>query len=282
MKRYKTGLVVFDTIDIICISFSTGSGIALLIRKYRKYRNKRNQDPIVLELKKKVPLIMFCESGKPLKLPLVRGGDDLKKFSLYIKNKKLAVLIRAIFDAKRKQRRLRLLQLCFVTLNRLLTTKVGLCFAVGGSLDCTQFILIALPSTVAGLVMGLSIANPLASFLFSLMMLHARGIEDIADPYEKCKTICKVAEEFHNKQLIIQMEKLNPLVENTSTALDKVHLLCVEDKLSLLQRYKLTALIKNNKAQNRVQHFSEFIKKFPECDANPKTVYEHIVEKIEE
>jgi len=61
---------------------------------------------------------------------------------------------------------------------------------------------------------------------------------------------------------------------------DKVHLLCVEEKLSLLQRYKLRQLIKSEKARKRVQDFSEFIKKFPECDADPEAVYEQIVEKI--
>jgi hypothetical protein len=44
----------------------------------------------------------------------------------------------------------------------------------------------------------------------------------------------------------------------------------------------LRELIKSEKARKRVQHFSEFIKKFPECDADPKAVYEQIVEKIAE
>jgi hypothetical protein len=59
-------------------------------------------------------------------------------------------------------------------------------------------------------------------------------------------------------------------------------LLCVEEKLSLLERYKLREVIKSAKARKRVQHFSEFIKKFPECDADPEAVYEEIVEKIAE
>jgi hypothetical protein len=76
------------------------------------------------------------------------------------------------------------------------------------------------------------------------------------------------------------MENFNSLVEDASTALqlplDKVPLLCVEEKLSLLQRYKLKEVIKSAKAQKRVQHFSEFIKKFPECDADPEAVKEKI------
>ena len=286
MKRLYTGVIVFDTIDIICISFSAGSGLAYLIKKYRKYKVKRGEDPIVTELKEKSPVIMFSKDRKPLKLPLVRGGEKLKGLSLLIRNKKLAILVRAIVNAKRKQKQLRLLRVFFVTFNALLTSSVGLRFAIGGSLDYTQFILIAFPSTVGGFLMGLAIANPLASVLLPLAILYGRGIEDIPDPYEKCRAICKVAEKFHNKQLAIEMKELNSLVEDTSTALqlplDKVPLVCIEEKLSLLQRYKLRKLIESEKVQKRVQHFNEFIKKFPECDADPEAVYEQVVEKITE
>lgn len=80
------------------------------------------------------------------------------------------------------------------------------------------------------------------------------------------------------------MKKLNLLVEDASTALqltlEKVDLLCVEEKLSLLQCYKLNKLTKSTKTRKRVQYFSEFRKKFPECEANSEAVYEHITEKI--
>jgi len=283
MRRLHTGVIIFDRMDIICISFSVGSGLSYLIKKYKGKRSE-DEDPIVAELKAKSPIIMFSKDRKPLKLPLVRGGEKLKGFSLLIKNKKLAILVRAIVTAKRKQ--LRLLSLFFATFNALLTSSLGLSFAIGGSLDYTQFILIAFPSTVGGFLMGLAIPNPLTSVLLPLAILYGRGIEDIPDPYEKCKAVCKVAEEFHNKQLAMEMKHLNSLVEDTSTALqlplDKVHLICVEEKLSLMQRYKLKELIRSKKARKRVQHFNEFIKKFPECDANPKAVYEQIAEKIAE
>jgi hypothetical protein len=275
-------LIVLDAVDIICLSFSAGSGIAFLIRKYRKYKGRRGEDPIVMELREKSPLTMFSENGKPLKLPLVRGGESLKGFSLVIKNKKIAMLVRAIINAKIKQKQLRLLQLCFFTFNTLLTNSVGLRFAIGGSLTYTQFILIAFPSTLGGLMVGLAIAKPLVSVLLPLTILYGRGIEDVPDPSEKCRAICKVAQEFHNKQMTIQMKELNLLSKDTSTGLNKVPLLCVEEKLSLLQRYKLTELIRSEKAGKRVRHFSEFIKKFPECDADPRAVYQQIVEKIEE
>lgn len=283
MKRLPTGLIVLDTLDIICISFSAGSGIAYGIRKYRKYKKykrPRGEDPIVTELKKKSPVTMSSEAGKPLKFPLVRGGDRLKGLSLLIRNKKLAILVRAIVNAKRKEKQLRLLRVFFMVFNGLLTSSFGLRFAVGGSLDYTQFILIAFPSTVGGFLMGLTTVNPLASVFLPLAILYGHGIEDTPDPYEKCQAICKVAEEFQNKQLAIEM------VEDTSTALqlplDKKHLLCVEEKLSLLQRYKLRELTESAKARKRVQHFNEFIKKFADCDVDPEAIYEQIVEKVAE
>lgn len=281
MKRLHTGVILFDTIDIICISFSVGSCLAYLIRKHKE---SRDVDPIVTELKEKSPVIAVSIDGKPLKLPLVRGGETLKGVSLAIKSKRLAALIRAIVNLKRMQKLFKLLQIYFAILNASLTSSVGLRFAVGGSLDYTQFILITFPATAGGFLMGQVIANPLASVFLPLAILFGRGIEDIPDPSEKCKLLCKVAEEFHKKQLAIEMKKLNSLVEDTSTALqlplDKVPLVCVEEKLSLLQRFKLRKLIESERVQKRVQHFNEFIKQFPECDADPEAVYEQVVEKI--
>lgn len=107
MKRLYT---VLDTIDIICISFSVGSGLGYRVKIYRKYKQNRGEDPIVTELKKKSPITMFSEEGKPLKLPLVRGGERLRGFSLMLKNKKLARILQAIITAKRKQKQLILLR----------------------------------------------------------------------------------------------------------------------------------------------------------------------------
>lgn len=284
MKRLHTGVLLFDGIDIICISFSFGSGLAYLIRIYKK---KTNVDPIVTELKKKSSRIVFSTNGTPLKaerVALVRGGERVRALSLAIRSKRLAALVRAILEVKRKQKLLKLFQINLVILNALLTSSVGLRFAVGVSLNYTQFILIAFPSTVGGFLMGQVIANPLASVFLPLAVLYGRGIEDIPDPYEKCKHMCKFAEEFHNKQLAIEMQNLNSLVEDMSTPLqlpfDEVPLICVEEKLSIVERYKLKSLIKSAKNKKRIQHFSEFIKKFPECDADPGAGYEEFVEKI--
>lgn len=287
MKRLHTGLIVLDTIDIICVSFSAGSGIAYLVKIYRKYKQNRVEDPIINELKKKSPITIFSKEGKPVKLPLVRGGDriKIKGVSLSIKKKKLSRIVKAIVTAKIKQKQLRLLRQFFVIFNVLLTSGFGLRFAVDGSLDYLQFILIALPSTVGGFLMGLASAYPIFSVLVPLAILYGRGIEDIPDPFEKCTLLCQTVEEYHNRQLAMEMKNFNSLVEEAATALqlplDKVPLLCVEEKLSLLQRYKLKEVIKSAKAQKRIQHFSEFIKKFPECDADSKSVYEEILNSKE-
>lgn len=275
-------MIVFDAIDIICIAFSIGSGLTCLMRYHTE---RRSVDPIITELKEKYLVIAVFIDNKPLKLPLVRGGDiEIEAISLVIKSKRLAALIKAIVTAKRRQKQLKLLQIMFAILNASLTSKVGLRFAVGGSLDYTQVILIAFPATVGGFLMGQVIANPLASLLLALAILYKRGIEDIPDPSEKCKILCKAAEEFHNRQLAIEIKELKSLVEETSTALQlpKVPLIYVEEKLSLVQRFKLRKVIESKRVQNRVKNFNEFIKKFPECDADPEAVYEQIVEKITE
>lgn len=286
MKKLHTGLILFDTIDIICISFSVGSGLAYLIRKHKQ---TRGVDPIVTELKEKSPVIAVSIDGKPLSLrvPLVRGGGETPNaVALAIKNKRLAALIRAIITAKKSQKLFKLLQVYFAFINASLTSSLGLRFAVGGSVEWTQFILISAPASLGGFLVGQVIANPLASVFLPLAILYSRGIENVPSPYEKCKVLCKVAEEIHNKQLGIEMVKLNSLVENTSTALqlplEKVPLVCVEEKLSLLQRFKLRQLIESDRVQKRVQHFNDFINRLPECDVDPETVYEEVVGKITE
>ena len=291
MKRLPTGIIVFDAIDIICISFSAGSITAYVFKKYREYRNDkqikiRGEDPIVTELKRESPIIMISENGTPLRLPLVRCGEQIRGYSLMIKNKKLAQILMAIVNARKNQQKLRLLQEVFFHLNGLLTAATGLRFALGGSLSYVQILLIAFPSTIGGYLMGLTYAYPLASAVLPIAILFGRGIEEIPDPYEKCRIICRAAEKYHNKQLGIEMKQLDSLIEEASAALklplDKKPLLCVEEKLSLLQRFKLKQLIDSKKARRRVVHFNEFIKKFPECDVAPESVYQEVFGEMAE
>lgn len=277
MQRLHTGLILLDRVDIFFLSLSLSSGIGLLIRKYY---SRRAEDPIVNELKKRSSVIVVATNGEPLKLPLVRGGETLEAVSIVLRSKRLARLIRTIRNVIKKQRQLKLLHICFYILNETFTSSVGLRIALGGSLDYTQVILIAVPSTVGGFLLGLTIANPLTTVLLPLAILYARGIENVPDPDQKCRLLCKVAAEFHKKNSRIEMTNFDSLVEDASTALQKANFICVEEKISLLERYKLKELVKTARGQKRVQHFSEFIKKFPECDADPVAVYEQVVEKV--
>ena len=286
MRRLHNGMILLDGIDIVCISFSTGSMIAYGFKRYQHYRKMRltGEDPLVTELKRKSPTVMFSEKSKPLKLPLVRGGDEIRGYSLILRNRKLAQILMAIVTARKSQKRLRLLQYCLFILNGLLTNSTGLCVAAGGSLTYVRILLIAFPSTIGGFLMGIMHANPIAGVLLPIAILFGREIEDIPNPYEKCRLLCKAAEAYHNKQLNLEMGNLNSLVEDAADALqfpiDKVPLLCTEQPLSLVERYKLKEIIRSAKARKRVQHFSEFIKKFPECNADPEAVYQEILGNV--
>ena len=63
MKRLHTGVIILDGIDILCISFSTGSIIAYVYRKYRNYRKIKitGEDPIIDELKKNLQYRCFMK-----------------------------------------------------------------------------------------------------------------------------------------------------------------------------------------------------------------------------
>jgi hypothetical protein len=284
MKKLQNGLILLDRLDLMLLGFSVGGFAAYFYVKYKK-RKKNKDQRLITELKAKSPLIMLSDNGKSLKLPVIRGGEIIKNVSILIKSKRFAAILRAIIMAQKTQYKLRLLQYFFFVFNQLLTASVGVRFAIGGSLEYSHIILLVFPSVVSGFLIGMRTVSPLMTALLPLAILYGRGIEDIPDPSEKCKVMCKVAEEFHNKQLKIEMKNFDSFIEEGSAAiqsqLDKVNVICVEEKLSLVQRYKLKQVLKSEKARKRVQHFSEFIKKFPECDVIPaEVISEQIVRKI--
>ncbi len=178
----------------------------------------------------------------------------------------------AIVYAKKKQRQLKFLSQFFFILNSILTSSLGLRIAVGGSLDYTQFLLFMFPSTIGGFLMGTLMEYLILGVLTPLAIFYSREIEDIKDPYETCRAFCKAAEEYHNRQVMMEMKNLNSIVEDVATELqlpvDKVPLLSeiefpfrsVEQKFSLLERFKLKELLRSQKTHQRVQHFSKFIK----------------------
>lgn len=279
MKRLPTGIIILDGLDVLCISFSAGCIIAYGYKKYKIYRRMQitSQDPIVDELQKKSPIKRVYEKNKPFKLPHIRGGyNSIRAYSLMIKSKKIAKILKTIINARRTQKNLRFLQNLLIIMNTLLTSTTGLRIAAGGSLNYVQIILIAFPSTIGGFLLGTISEHPLISALLPLAIFLGRDIEDIQDPYEKCRILCKAAEEYQNKQLMLEMTNLRSVVNDTSDALklplDQVPLMCTENKLSLRERFQLKEIIRSEKAKKRVQHFSEFIKKFSECDPEPESV----------
>jgi len=209
MKRLHTGTILYDQIDILCLSFSFGSTLAYLFRKWKQKKNidplvnelkqEKNIDPLLNDLKEKSPMLPISVDDKPLKLPIVRGGETigdklsdklgdnikgLRGVSLAIKNKKLAVLVGAIIDAHTKRKQFKLLQAFFAILNGLLTTSLGLRVAVGGSMDYIQFILLVFPSTIAGFVLEHIFSRPLFTIFLPLATFYGRDIENISDPSE--------------------------------------------------------------------------------------------------
>ena len=185
MKRLYTGLIILDRIDIICISFSAGSIMAYGVKRYRNYRKSKikGEDPIVNELKRKSPIRMFSKKGKPLKLPLMKGYDRIRGYSLVLENKKLAQILEAIIYAKKKQKMLIVLQDVLFILNTLLTSTTGFRIATGGSLDYTQILLIAFPSTIACFLMATMYTHPLVISILPMAILFGRGIEGITHPF---------------------------------------------------------------------------------------------------
>lgn len=289
MKRLHTGIIVLDALDIICLSFIAGGGLVSLAAKYKdQKREKIGEDPIIRELKAKSPVIAVSIDGKPLEVPMVRGGSEddyrLKVFSILIKNKKLAALLKAVGHIRHKQKQARLLQIACCIFNNLLSDGPGIRIAMGGALGYTQVIILIIPSMFAGFLVQQVIPF---GVMLPIGIMYYRGIDEISNPLLRCKIFCEHAEEWHNQELFsIKMQKINSLVQSASDELrlplDKVSLVCVEEKLSLLQRYKLRQVINDVQTRKRVQHFNEFIKKFGECDPDPLDVYNEIVEKLKE
>jgi hypothetical protein len=330
MKRLPTGIIIFDTFDIICVSVSFGSTISFLVRRYM---NRKKVDPIISELKKEEEssIIDICSKEEPLRLNpiLIRGGEfvqfdalineKLKLLSLAVKSKRLFRIFEIVLTAKKHQKLLKLLQLFLFTFNKFLAINLDICITSGGAMDWTQVIIIFVPSTLGGIILDRLIKNPFFTIFTPLLLMYGRGVEEVFDPRQKCRIICKNAAEFHNKELLIEMKQIKPFNENGPSIiltddrlnylknkivlenrlklktvaekafetfempLSKGPLICIEEKFSLVQSFKLkevTGVIRNSKIKKRIQHFNEFIKQFPDCGPDEEIIYEKIIERI--
>jgi hypothetical protein len=259
--------------------------MSFLLRKYNERKIiEKKIDPIITELTKESRGMAISVDGKPLKVPLVRGGQIIEKTSLrflVIKNKTFFAIVKAVMNARRHQRLLKLLQIHLFIINTFLNSSLGVRFAVGGSFDFTQFVLIFFPASFSGFIIAQVIANPIGAGLLPLAILYGR-VEDVLDPSENCLVWCKLAEQFHNEKFVLEMAemtKLEAIVKNPSIELPKPFV-CVENPLSIVQRFSLRSSLESDKARNQVKYFRDFIKKVPECDVDPDTVYEAVVGKI--
>lgn len=141
-------------------------------------------------------------------------GVDNNRIRLVIKNERLAKIIKATFRAQQKQKHVQFVQEFFAVLNAFLSFGAGLHFAIGGSLDSKQIILIVFPSTVSGFLMLLASKYPLLTILIPLAIW---GIENLPDPFKKYRIFGKAAEEYHNEQpalLIYYLLKMRRLSSN--------------------------------------------------------------------
>ena len=303
MKKLPNGKFLFDSLDIICISFLSGIFIGKLYQQYKNYQMKETKvDPIVDELKKSSP-INLPDKNKSIKLPLIRGGDDIgidigngngngidngigkipNLFYLTLKNEKIAKIFRAINNARTSQKKLRFLRQTLLILNLLLRKNLGLCIGVGESRNFVQIILLVIPSSIAGFLWQVMNLCPNATTVLLIMVfLNNLNLEEFEDPYERCRLLCKVAEEFHNKQMKLEMRNLiKSLVEDNEIKfpINEGPFRCVENKYSLLERFQLRQVY-GSKNKN-IQYFSEFIKKFSECNGDLEDVFEEALENLE-
>jgi hypothetical protein len=286
MKMYPSGMVCLDIYDVVLISFTVGNTVGVLIKFYRKRHQKLiSADPIIGELKTKSPRMVLSESGQMKRPPLgvyLRGGEKWRRLtillSVVIKNKRFAKLIKSIVEIHQKQRQLRFLAAIFSTLNRLLTNHVGLYIDATSYLDYSRFIFIAISSGTGGLLTGLLLKNSIILSVLSCATMYVRGVERISSDYNNCQILCEVAQQFHNKQVQIEMKKIIPEIQNPLIDIEVPTYICMEEKTSLVQRYRLRQLVESEKGNKRVQYFNEFIKKFPDCDPNPETIFKSIEE----
>lgn len=95
----------------------------------------------------------------------------------------------------------------------------GFSIATAKSLTHIQIILFAFPSTLSGFLTGIIQANLIVGVLLPIAILLGRDIEQISDPYEKCKLLCRSARQYHNKKIQLEIKNSRPILEDAADAL---------------------------------------------------------------
>jgi hypothetical protein len=282
--KKKSPLVKAIGIDGKPLNLGTDGKPLNLLEKDVCKKSKFVEDRLIFELKSKAKIVSVNTHKKPLKnLPYVRGGniDDtdkvkvIKWFTLVVQNRRLTKLLQVLIQADEKRRNLHAVKMLFATLNYVLTQVVGIHIMSGGSYNITQILFFILPSSLAGFLAETVFKNPVVNVFLPLAILYSRGITKEVSPYDKCEMLCEAVAETQNQELRIQMSEFNqslPEGQKLPPLPEEGPLECVKEKLSIVERYKLRRVIEMEKAKNRVTFFSDFIKRFPDCDVDPEAV----------
>ena len=216
------------------------------------------------------------------------GGVDpefVKALSIVLKSEKISNLILSLAQAKINRRDLKVMRAFISVLGRVLSSG-GVHVSVGVFDSSFQVLLVALSSSTVGLIVGLILENPLSIIGVPLTILLTREIEEVDYDTEECSLFCKASEQILNKKIKIKMNKVVTPIRPESIPLDTESipnfLECTEDKLSLSTRYKLKESIKTPYNRESIEYFSNFIKKFQQCDPEYKINYdqEHAVNNV--
>ena len=301
MYKLPGSRYLLDSCDVCLLGFSGGILLSYLYKKYKVYivyknKNENSKDYrsinlIVEELRKKSPIQVRTTRDNWIKMPMVRGGVDPKfpefveAFSVIIKSEKISNLILSLAQEKINRRDLRIMRAVISVLGRVLSN--GSVHASIGVFDGSfQVLVIAISSSTAGLIIGLLTENPLSIIGIPLTILLTREIEEVDYDTEECQLFCEASEQYLNKKIKIKMDKVVNHIRPESVPLDSESipkfLECTEDKLSLSTRYKLKESIKTPYNRKSIEYFSNFIKKFQQCDPEYKTNYdqEHAVNNV--
>ena len=214
MKIYPNGLIILDATDIICLGlilvYSTGTIIKLL----KIYYASKNEDPLVSDLKRLSPVKEIKkEKNKPLKVPICyfprsdQLPPDLKGISIFIRNKQLGKLVVILLKVTKKVRQLKKVKTALILLNVLLFKKLGIAFAAGESITHIHILLFVTTSSTAGALLALLLTT--GGFIFvlgPLLTLISRHEFVSAETINRCRLLCEVVQEYHNKKLGIEME----------------------------------------------------------------------------
>ena len=111
----------------------------------------------------------------------------------------------------KNQKQLRFIRFLLFALNRFATNNAGLYVDVKSSLNFVQITLVAISSSIGGLMISLFFKNSMIFCLIFFSALYLRGIEEAPSQYNSCQLLCQVAEEQTNQKIQIEMKKVDKI-----------------------------------------------------------------------